>query len=310
MIIVFGSNVLDQFFDLAELPGRDQAVHVDSHIEAPGGKGANQAVAAARAGTPVRFFGAVGEGGHGRQLIKNLQENDINTSGIQIVEKPTSVAAIFVDHADGTHRIVVSQGANTEANQADITDNLLTRDTTLLLQAELNLNETQKLIRRARERNCKSVIVNLAPYKPLADEMLRDINILIMNEHEASSLRDHLGHKDAGFEDFARKLHASHGLTPVITLGPDGAIAFDGATLHRVPSLPVKAVDAVGAGDAFSGYLAAFIDKGYGLAESLRYASVAGSITCTRVGAQSALPQLREVEAHVMQLGKSIEQAA
>jgi ribokinase len=300
MIIVFGSNVLDQFFHLGRFPEKDQAVHVDTHIEAPGGKGQNQAVAAAKAGASVRFFGAVGDGGHGRFLIKNLQNLGINTSGVQIVpDMPTSVAAIFVDDTDGTHRVVVSQGANKRAVQSDIPDDLLQADTTLLLQAELDLAQTAELIRRARARACRSVILNLAPYHALSADILSNIDILVMNEHEAASLRAHLGIADAGFEDFARRLHGLYGVTPLVTLGPDGAIAYDGQVMYRVNSLSIKAVDTIGAGDAFCGFLAAAIDEGKSLPEAMRVASVAGAMACTKVGAQEAIPDMAGVVALV-----------
>lgn len=303
MIIVFGSNVLDQFFHLKSLPEADQAVHIETHVEAPGGKGQNQAVAAAKAGANTRFFGAVGDGGHGRTLIKNLQNHGINTSGMQIVpDLPTSVATIFVNDDDGTHRIVVSQGANARATQSEIPADLLDNNTTLLLQAELDLKETGALIARARQKQCKSIILNLAPYKALSDEMLANIDILVMNEHEASSLREHLGLGSQGFEEFARSLNRMHGITPVITLGPDGALAFDGQMVHQVGTLKIKAVDTVGAGDAFCGFLASAIDAGKPLADALRYGSVAGALACTRVGAQSAIPSLQEVEKHLPEI--------
>ncbi len=303
MIIVFGSNVVDLYFDLAQLPEHDQAVHIATHQEEPGGKGQNQAVAAAIAGSRVRFYGAVGDGAHGRMMVKNLQNRDINTSGIQMMpDQPTSIATIFVDPADGTHRVVVSQGANAYAVQSDILDELLNNDTTLLLQAELNLNETATLIRRARARNCRSVIVNLAPYKDLSPEMVANIDVLVMNEHEATSLRKHLGIAEQGFEDFARTLHKLHGVTPLITLGADGAMAFDGQTMHRVPALKVKAVDTLGAGDAFCGYLAACIDRGMTLPDAMKYASIAGSLACTKKGAQQGVPEWKEVEARLPEL--------
>lgn len=305
MIIVFGSNVVDLFFHVKDLPAEDQAVHIATHSEAPGGKGQNQAVAAAKAGAQVRFFGALGDGAHGRSLIENLQDCGINTSGIQIFkEHPTSVATIFVDDATGKHRVVVSQGANAYAVQSDIPDDLLNAETVLLLQAELKLEETATLMSRARARNCKAVVLNLAPPKPLTAEMVANIDYLIMNEHEAQALRKHLKMAEQpSYEELARTFNTLYGVTPIITLGENGVVAFDGKDLHRVPALKIKAVDTLGAGDAFCGMLAACIDRNMPLSDALRYASVAGSLACTKQGAQSALPTMDEVKGKLPELG-------
>ncbi len=305
MIIVFGSNVVDQFFHIDRMPELDQAIHVDTHEEAPGGKGQNQAVAAAKAGASVRFYGALGDGAHGRMLIENLQACGINTSGIQIFkEHPTSVANIYLDDKSGKHRVVVSQGANHYAVQSHIPDELLTSDTVLLLQAELKLEQTGTLISRARARGCKAVILNLAPPKELTPEMVANIDYLVMNEHEAQALRKFLGMAEfPSYEELAKSFNTLYGVKPVITLGENGVVAYDGDTLHRVPALRIKAVDTLGAGDAFCGMLAACIDRNMPLPDALRYASVAGSLACTKLGAQAALPTFDEVKAKLPELG-------
>ena len=311
MIIVFGSNVVDLFFNLKDMPQMDQAIHLPTHTEAPGGKGQNQAVAAAKAGASVRFFGALGDGAHGRSLIENLQDHKINTSGIQIFkDHPTSIATIFVDDATGKHRVVVSQGANAYAVQSDISDDLLTKETVLLLQAELKLEETAQLMQRARARGCKSIILNLAPPKPLTAEMMANIDILVMNEHEAVALGEHLGLAKQPFEDMAKTFNKLYGVKPVITLGEHGALAFDGDVIHKVAALKIKSVDTLGAGDAFCGMLAACIDRGMPLPEAMRYASIAGSLACTKKGAQSALPIMDEVKANLPELGAATTENA
>lgn len=305
MIIVFGSNVVDLFFHVKDLPAEDQAVHIATHYEAPGGKGQNQAVAAAKAGAQVRFFGALGDGAHGRSLIENLQACKINTSGIEIFkEHPTSVATIFVDDNTGKHRVVVSQGANAYAVQSHIPDDLLNRDTVLLLQAELSLDETATLMSRARTRNCKAVILNLAPPKPLTAEMVANIDYLVMNEHEAGALRKFLKMAEfPSYEELAKAFNTLYGVKPIITLGENGVVAFDGETMHRIPALKIKAVDTLGAGDAFCGMLAACIDRDMPFADALRHASIAGSLACTKHGAQTALPSMDEVRAKLSELG-------
>ncbi len=298
MIIVFGSNVLDIFFDRADLPPRDTAVFLESHVEAPGGKGANQAVAAARAGAEVRFFGALGEGGHGRQMYKNLAANGIDVSGIEFIDTPSGLASIFVDKTDGTHRIVVSQGANLKARQESVPDKLLTKDALVLVQGELPLAETEALIARAHQKGCRTVL-NLAPVSPISEEALRNLDVIVLNEHEADALGKRLGMETEDKVAFAAALYARFRLTTVVTLGPDGALCCGPDGLITVSPLPIKAVDTVGAGDAFVGFLSAGLDRGLSLGESLRQAAVAGSLACTKTGAQAALPHASEIAPHL-----------
>ena len=299
MIIVFGSNVLDMFFETADLPAHDTALHLETHIEAPGGKGANQAVAAARAGAKVKFFGTLGEGGHGRQMYKNLGANGIDVSGITITtEAPSAVAAIFVDKADGTHKVIVSQGANRLARQDSIKDDDLTSQTTLLLQGELAIAETEKLISRAKQKGGK-VIINLAPVVPISKEALQDTDILIVNEHEAETLGRQHGLEVEDKPALGKAFYEKFKLTTIITMGGKGAICCQENGYIVVPTLSIKPVDTIGAGDAFSGFLAAAIDQGLDFEQALIRASIAGALTCTKIGAQSALPTDEEIQPHL-----------
>lgn len=303
MIVVFGSNVLDLFFDMADLPPKDTAIHVDSHVEAPGGKGANQAVAAARAGAEVRFFGAVGDGGHGRQMYKNLATNKVDVSGLEVLEGvPSGLATIFVDERDGTHKVVVSQGANKKARQNSIPDKLLNKDTIVLVQGELAISETEALIARAKKSGARSVM-NFAPAEAqLSEQLLQNLDIMVVNEHEAELLgKQH--HIDASDKfSFAATLFNKFNLTTIVTLGPDGAVCCGPEGLMTVSSLKITPVDTIGAGDAFVGYLCASLDKGLPLSDALRYAAVAGSLACTKMGAQVAIPSPEEIPAYLDQI--------
>lgn len=301
MIIVFGSNVLDLFFQLADLPPRDSAFHLKTHVEQPGGKGANQAIAAARAGSEVRFFGALGEGGHGRQMYKNLAANNVDVSGIQFLPIPSGLATIFVDKTDGTHRVVVSQGANLEARQDTVPEKLLTPETTVLVQGELPMEETEALIARAAEKGCR-VVINLAPASPLSEKALHDLNVIILNEYEADTLAGQHGMDSKDKAAFVKDMFDRFDLVTIVTLGPDGAVCCSEDGVVRVAPLKITPVDTIGAGDAFVGYLTAMLDQGKPFAEALKYASVAGSLTCTKIGAQTALPLKKEVEGMVSQI--------
>jgi len=309
MIIVFGSNILDEFFEMQSLDiftnkSGEDALHLPTHTEAPGGKGANQAVAAAKAGGDVRFFGAVGDGGHGRALIQNFQNHGINTTGILLSQNhPTGVAAIF-NLPGGKHKIVVSQGANADAKQSQVPDELLTSKTLLLLQAELNPVENEGLMKRASAAGAR-IILNIAPAKPVSEGALKCVDYLVVNEAEAEATMKNLGVSYVDAHNAALYLAKRFNLHAIITLGEKGALAIAPSDLTKsiqVPTLAIKAVDSVGAGDAFCGALAAAVDKNMPFADCLRRAAVAGALACTKIGAQSALPSAAEIDKHLSQL--------
>lgn len=295
MIIVFGSNVLDLFFQQADLPPKDKALFVNSHVEAPGGKGANQAISAARAGSTVKFFGALGDGGHGRQMYKNLAQNNVDIAGIKFFDLPSGLATIFVDEADGTHRIVVSQGANLHAKQNTIPDSLLNKDNLVLVQGELPIKETETLIIRAKKAGAKTVM-NFAPaIQPLSEEFLNHLDVIVLNEYEAEAIGQQYDMDITDKQALAKELCARFTMTTIITLGKDGSITSTLDDFFETPALKIKAVDTVGAGDAFTGYICAALDRGASIREAVFEAGIAGSITCTKIGAQTALPFREEI---------------
>lgn len=300
MIVVFGSNVLDQFFHTADLPPRDTALFLPTHEEAPGGKGANQAVACARAGAKVYFSGALGKGGHGRAMFDNLTDCGVDVSGIRFFDEfPSGIAAIFVDHRDGTHKVVVSEGANRAAKQEWIPDHLLNQNSIVLVQGELPIEETEKLIVRARKSGARSVM-NFAPAtKTLSDELMKNLDYIILNEYEADAVGKQFGMDTADKKAFASALYNRFQLGTIVTLGPDGAIYVGAEGFMQISSLKVKAVDTIGAGDAFVGYFTAGLDQKLSIHDCLRQAAVAGSLACTKVGAQTALPLPHEVKFHL-----------
>jgi len=311
MIIVFGSNVLDLFFHQADLPPRDTALFLDTHEEAPGGKGANQAVAAARAGSEVKFYGALGDGGHGRQMYKNLALAGIDVSGIQFLEDvPSGLATIFVDKTDGTHRIVVSQGANLKARQDTIPDKVLTPESIVLVQGELPINQTEILIERAKKRGAKTVM-NFAPAtQDLSADALYNLDYIILNEHEADLIGKKHGIQTNDKTYFVKELNKRFDLVAIVTLGGIGSIVCDGQETYMVSPLKINPVDTVGAGDAYTGYFCAALDQKLPLKDALKHASIAGSLACTKVGAQTAVPSKNEVMAHLNDITISIISAS
>lgn len=302
MIIVFGSNVLDLFFQQADLPPKDKALFVDGHVEQPGGKGANQAIAAARAGATVRFYGALGEGGHGRQMYKNLAKNNIDISGIKFFDMPSGLATIFVDESDGTHRIVVSQGANKFAIQDFVPDNVITPETILLVQGELDIDQTATLIERVKKAGGRSVM-NFAPaIQPLSEALLHNLDVIILNEYEAEAVGAQHQIPTEDKNALAQNIQKKFNLTTIITMGPAGCITATADNFFVTPALKIKPIDTVGAGDAFTGYICAALDRGATLQQAVQEASIAGSLTCTKIGAQTALPHRADVEHEMKKL--------
>ncbi|MCW3475867.1 ribokinase [Limobrevibacterium gyesilva] len=290
MIVCFGSINLDLIFPLPQLPVAGQTVlgpHM--HIE-PGGKGANQAVAAARDGAQVVFAGAVGRDALAEDALVLLRRTGVDVSRVIQADTATGCAAICVDQA-GRNLIAVASGANLAARQAQIDDALLGPGTTVLLQRETDPAEIEALIRRARARGAR-IVLNLAPPGPLAPDALKALDVLVVNEHEAAWLAGHLGVSDG-----AGGLHAALGVDVVVTLGEAGLEAATRTGRLHLPAHGVTAVDTTGAGDCFTGVLTAALDRGMALQPALRRANVAAALCCTRKGTQGSMPTAAETAA-------------
>lgn len=288
MIVVFGSLNADLVFTVDRLPGPGETVLTGGYDFHPGGKGGNQAVAAARAGAAVRMFGRVGRDDHGTRLIDLQRQAGVDVAGIQRDDAPTGLAFIAVDPA-GENQIVVASGANGRARAADVPDPALGPGSLVVVQMELAAGETAAVLRRARAGGARTLL-NLAPALPIDPAALGAVDWLVVNQVEAAMLAGPLGLAGAASVVIANRLARAHGLTCIVTLGRDGAIAVDAEQAWAVDALAVTAVDTTGAGDTFVGNLAAALDDGAPIPHALRRASVAAGLACTARGAQSALP--------------------
>lgn len=296
MILVFGSLNMDLVLAAAAIPRPGETVIGDSYLTLPGGKGDNQAVAAARAGARVAMAGAVGQDAFGRTLTENLRAEGVATDLVKVADRPTGIAMITVDPA-GENAISVAAGANRNVSADAIPDTALTTETTVLMQMEIRPEENWALIRRARDRGARTVL-NVAPAAPVPAEILERLDVLVVNQHEAEAVAAQLGFDAGGdAETLARTLAGRGDLICVVTLGGDGALAVEGTRLWHVEALPTRVVDTTGAGDTFTGVLAAGLDAGLGLAESLRRASVGAALACGGEGAQAAMPRLADIDA-------------
>jgi ribokinase len=290
VIVCFGSINLDLIFPLPRLPTPGQTVLGPSMQIEPGGKGANQAVAAARDGARVVFAGAVGRDALAAAALNLLRESGVDLSRVIEADASTGCASICVD-ASGENLIAVASGANQAARQAQIEDALLTPATTVLLQGESNPRETEALIRRARARGAR-IILNLAPPGPLATDVLHELDLIVLNEDEAAWLAAHVG-CPAGTE----ALHATLRIGVVQTLGAGGVEAATAQGPIRLPGRQVKVVDTTGAGDCFTGVLASALDRGLALPAALDRANAAAALCCTRPGTQGSMPTAAETDA-------------
>lgn len=291
MITVFGSLNLDLVMAVPALPRAGETVLAPAYEAFPGGKGANQAAAAARAGAKVRLFGRVGGDPFAEPVLAALGRAGVDISGVGRSARPTGVACVAVAPG-GANQIVVASGANLAAEAAQVPDAALGAGTVVVLQNEVPVAETAALIGRASARGAR-VLLNLAPAGPFPAATLDRVAVLIVNEVEAAALAGREGEPAR----IGRLLAARHGLTVVVTLGAGGALAFDAGTDWRSPALPVTPVDTTGAGDAFVGVFAAAMDAGLDLGGCLRRASVAAGLSCLAKGAQAALPDAAAIEA-------------
>lgn len=290
MIVCFGSINLDLIFPLPRIPVPGETVLGPDLILAPGGKGANQACAAARDGAHVVMAGAVGRDALATDALALLHQAGVNLARVVRADATTGTAAIFVAPG-GENAIGVGSGANRLARAEQVEDALLGPDTILLLQMEVSAAETEALIHRARARGAR-IILNLAPAAPLAEEALRALDILVLNETEATWLAAHLDCKPD-----ADGLRARLGVTVIRTLGEAGCESAGDAGLLCIPAHPVVVVDTTAAGDCFTGVLAAAWDRGLQLREALRRATIAAGLCCTRAGTQNSLPCRGEIDA-------------
>ena len=300
MITVFGSLNVDYVFQVAQLPAPGETVLATNMEVLPGGKGGNQALAAAKAGAKVHMVGAVGKDGLGAIAMAGLMAAGVNTSAVTQSLKPTGTAAINVDAA-GENAITVSAGANLEATGESLDASQLNPQTTLLLQMEVSMSAMTDLIQQCRAV-VANIVWNLAPMQRIELTVLQQVDYLIVNEGELAQLHADLHNgsdsgdsASTGAEQQAQDVVALTGQSIVVTLGADGTLAVHENSVLKVPALPISPIDTVGAGDAFTGAFTAALDAGETFLQAMRWGNVAGGLACLETGAQSALPTRAQI---------------
>jgi ribokinase len=298
MIVVFGSLNVDMVMRVAKMPQPGDTVLCPSYRMIGGGKGANQAVAAAKAGALVKLFGKIGKDEFGHLVLDSLKQSDVDLTGVTISEDfSTGCATICVDD-QGENMITVASGANFTVREDEIPDFLLTTDTTLLLQMETPVEENWKLIRRAKKFGAR-VLLNLAPAQNIPLDILKSLDILILNQVEAALLALHFGFDVISPTVAARRISANFGITCIVTLGKQGAMMCSPSGTWEVKAMEIDAIDTTAAGDAFVGVLAASLDSGMAVPLALRRAAVASGLACLNNGAQSSLPTNSQIDSQL-----------
>jgi ribokinase len=290
MLLVFGSINIDLLVPVPGLPRPGETVLGGDYCLLPGGKGANQALAACRAGASVMMGGAVGKDAFAAAALDLLRRDGVDLALVRQVHRPTGCAAIMVDES-GENLIAVASGANADVTAEMVPDQALAPGTIVLCQMEVPVAATAGLIRRAARRGARSIL-NLAPALPIEPSLFDDLDLLVTNEAEAAML-------GGDPTVIARRLRQAF----VVTRRAAGSTAFlrDGRRLE-IPVLAIDAVDTTGAGDTFVGVLAAALDQDMALEPALRRASAAAGLACLAHGAQTAMADAVAIEAAVTRL--------
>jgi ribokinase len=294
-IVVFGSINIDLVVRTPRLPTPGETLTGHTFFTAPGGKGANQAVACARLGVPTRMVGRVGDDLFGEQLRASLRSFGVQDDGVLTTPGPSGVALIAVDDT-AENTIVIVPGANGAVSIADIPrlERALDGARALLLQLEVPIETVVAAARAAHTRGV-TVILDPAPALPLPDELYALADIITPNEHEAATLTGIAVRDDQGAIAAARALIARGARRVALKLGARGALTADAEGEQFWSPFTVTPVDTVAAGDAFNGGLAVALSEGRSFNEAIRWGLAAGALSVTRHGAQPSMPERNEV---------------
>jgi len=305
MVIVFGSLNIDLVMCVDQQPVVGETIVTPTYEWLPGGKGANQAIACARSGVKTAMVGQVGDDGFGTRILTGLKRDEVLASGVARHDKePTGTAFITVD-GNGDNQIVVASGANRFVMADQVPDEILHADNVCLMQMEVPHDQNWDVIHRSKSVGAKTIL-NLAPAGVVPREVLDDLDYLIVNQIEGRQMAEKMGLEiEESAIAMARRLAKEARLICVMTLGELGCVAMkpDGSGwIVDAYDLEDDFVDTTGAGDTFCGVFAGCVFKKMSLQETLRRASVAGSLACRGLGAQSSMPQVEEIEEYLGQI--------
>lgn len=296
-IVVVGSSNTDLIIKVPEIPRPGETLLGGEFMTFPGGKGANQAVAAARAGGDIIFIASVGDDSYGEEAIKGYKLDNINTENIKICKGVPSGIAMITISDSGENAITVASGANAHLLPADLeeAEEPFQEADYMLIQLETPLETVQKAVELCNELDTR-VILNPAPAAHLSDEILSKVSIITPNETEAERLSGITVKDVSTAAKAAESLHKRGIETVIITMGAMGAYLSDRASGLRklIPGFTVQAVDTTAAGDVFNGQLAVSLAEGNELERAIVIAHAAAALSVQKLGAQSSIPRREE----------------
>ena len=296
-LVVVGSLNMDLVVQVPEIPKPGETVLGRDFATYPGGKGANQAVAAARLGASVRMVGQVGKDSYADALLENLANEDVNSESVfRDYKSATGVAMITVD-ARGQNSIAVASGANFTLTTDQIQQawGKIEEVDVLIMPLETPPATILEAARLAKDRQAK-VVLNPAPARPLTEDLLSLVDVLVPNEHEIFQISDQINQNGNQVESAARMLISQGVGSVVTTLGGEGVSIIEADQKEvRIPSYPVDVIDTTAAGDSFVAALAVGLADGKSIKDACLYANAVGALTVTKMGAQPSLPTHSEV---------------
>jgi len=293
-ILVIGSSNTDMVFKTNEFPQPGETVLGQTFLMNPGGKGANQAVAAARLGSKVRFITKVGEDIFGKQSLEGFEKEGLDLDFVlKTPHFPSGVASIVVN-GRGENQIIVASGANMDLKPSDLADIIFEEAGLVLIQLEIPLETVRYIIEKCKSRNSK-VILNPAPAQKLDDELLDGLYLITPNETETEILTGILPDDLNSLKAASLYLHDRGVENVIITLGKQGVYLSNNFYQEIIPSEEVVAVDTTAAGDVFNGAVITALSEGKDWVEACQFACKASAISVTRMGAQSSAPYQHEI---------------
>ncbi|MFA6289189.1 MAG: ribokinase [Opitutaceae bacterium] len=299
---IIGSANVDMIMKVNRLPERGETVTDGVFMQTFGGKGANQAVAAARAGGDVRFVACLGRDAFTPAMVENFRRDGLNLDGVRFVDDLPSGSALVMIDGVGMNYLTVAPGSNAALSPDQVADewSRISSSGLILLQMEIPAETNREILKRAREAGIP-VMLNYAPAHSIHPDLLAGLDTLIVNENEAAALSGIEPSDQATAERAVRALAAMGARCVILTLGAAGSLIFEAGQVIRVPAFPVKAVDTTAAGDTFCGALGVALLDGRPLPEAVRFATAAAALSVTRFGAQPSIPTRIETD-HFIQL--------
>jgi ribokinase len=295
-ICVLGSIGYDLVTYLYNFPKAGETILGKKFIQNPGGKGENQAIAAAKAGGNVTFVGSIGDDNYGEILKKTLENNKVKSVLKVVPNTSTQIATILIEE-NGENHIVIVPGANNCFDKKMIDDNikLIKESDIIILQLEIPMETVEYAVDKAYELK-KIIILNPAPGAKLSQNIIKKCTYLTPNENEAGLITQMPYDTIDNIKAAAKKLYDQGAQNVIITLGEKGAYLKNKNDDIIIPTYKVNAVDTTGAGDCFTGVFATYLSKGKNMIEAIKYANIASSISVTRPGAVPSLPSEKEIE--------------